>query len=385
MHLIAHGHVLSAQFAWVEASILIDGERIAAVGPAAELAPHATTITDARDMLVAPGLIDVQINGAWGHDFTAVPASVWQVARRLPQWGITSFLPTIITAPRATITEACAVLQQGPAAGWHGARPLGLHLEGPFINPQRCGAHPPQHIRSPDPTLAQTWHAPTVRLVTLAPELDRAAPLIDMLGQQGVVVNAGHSQATYAEAQAGFAQGIRGVTHIFNAMTSLHQREPGLAVAALDDPRCIVGVIPDGVHVHPAWLRMLWRVIGPQRLCVVTDAMAAVGMPPGTYALGDSMVVVDGTAARLHDGRLAGSILKPLDAIHNLCAWTGCSLAEALGAYSATPARLLGCEHEYGSLAAGAMADLLLLTSDGTLQHTFVAGRELWNAHMIDH
>lgn len=355
-------------------SILIEGDRIAEVGPHLDALPNAQVL-DATGLIVAPGFIDLQFNGGFGCDFTADPATIWQVAGQLPQHGVTSFLPTIITSPYETVNAAQAVLRNGPPAGFRGTHPLGLHLEGPFLNPAKRGAHNPQHLRQPDLSAITHWtRSEGVSLVTLALELPGSAGLIQCLRASGVVVSAGHSMATYDEALAGFEAGITYGTHLFNAMPTLDHRTPGLPAALLTDPRPTVGLIPDGVHLHPAIVKLIWQAKGPQGINVVTDAMAALGMPTGTYQLGDFAVTVDATSARLSDGRLAGSILNMDAALRNLIQFTGCSLAEALATMTTVPARVLGLT-DRGALAAGYIADVVLLSQELNVVQTIVQGR----------
>jgi len=302
------------------------------------------------------------------------------VATALPRYGVTGFLPTIITSPLDTVRAAQQVLGDGPPPGWAGARPLGLHLEGPFLNPGKKGAHNPAHLRLVSPADLNGWSPDHgVRLVTLAPELPWAVQAIVELARRGVVVSAGHSLATFDEAVAGFDAGARYATHLFNAMPTLHHREPGLVAAALSDPRVTVGLIPDGLHVHPALVRLVWQLLGPARLNLVSDAMAAMGMAPGEYALGDFRVTVDDAAARLDDGTLAGCVLS-LDAIlRAFLSFSGASLAEALATVTSTPARLLGLDG-VGRLAPGCRADLVLLTPDGHVVETFVSGESIYRS-----
>jgi N-acetylglucosamine-6-phosphate deacetylase len=363
-----------------DGAVLIDGQRIAAVGASTDLlCPPGAQALDASGLTLTPGFIDLQFNGAFGLDFTADPTTLWDVAARLPPHGVTSFLPTIITSPLETIATAQAVLRN-PPADFHGATPLGLHIEGPFLNPSKRGAHNPAHLRPPNPAAVSAWSPGSgVRLVTLAPELPRAIEVIESLRARGVVVSAGHSMATYAEALAGLAAGVTYGTHLFNAMPALDHRAPGLAAALLVDPRAIVGLIPDGVHLHPAIVKLIWRAKGPAGVSVVTDAMAALGMPPGVYQLGDFNVTVDGTAARLGDGRLAGSILSLDQAVRNLIAFTGCSLGEALASVTTLPARVLGLT-DRGQIAPGCVADLVLLTPDLNVVMTIVRGEVCYTA-----
>lgn len=358
---------------------IIEGERLTALDVVEALPrpPQAQSL-DATGLTLAPGFIDLQLNGAFGLDFTADPNTIWEVAARLPRYGVTAFLPTIITAPLATVAQAQTVIQAGPPPGFWGATPLGLHLEGPFLNPAKRGAHNPQHLRAPSLTdIAQWSRAAGVALVTLAPELPNALALTQQLCARGVVVSAGHSLASHAQALAGVEAGIRYGTHLFNAMPPLEHRAPGLVGALLTDARPVVGLIPDGEHVHPAMVKLAWQSTGPTRLNLVTDAMAALGMPPGTYRLGDFEVHVDEHTARLADGRLAGSILSLDVAVRNLQTFTGCSLADALATVTGVPAQLLGLT-ERGHLTPGTLADLVLLTPTGQVAHTFVRGKHIY-------
>jgi N-acetylglucosamine-6-phosphate deacetylase len=354
---------------------LIDGERLAALGSPAEVpCPNQAEVVEADGLLLAPGFIDLQLNGAFGHDFTAEPTSIWAVAARLPQYGVTAFLPTLITSPPAAIAAAQAVLRAGPPPGFGGALPLGLHLEGPFLNPEKRGAHNPAHLRPPDLESITDWSPQNgVRLVTLAPELPGALDVIRALCERGVVVGAGHSLADYAAARAGLEAGLTYGTHLFNAMPPVQHRAPGLVEALLTDPRATVGLIADGVHLHPALVKLIWQSAGPERVNVVTDAMAGLGKPPGRYPLGEFEVTVSDHHARLSDGRLAGSILSLDRAVRNLIAFTGCSVADALRTVSETPARVLGLS-DRGRLAPGCRADLVLLTDDLRVAATFVGG-----------
>ncbi len=257
-----------------------------------------------------------------------------------------------------------------------GAQPLGLHIEGPFLNPARRGAHNPEYLRLPDLAAAADWSPEAgVRLVTLAAELPGGLEMVRALAGRGVRVGLGHSLATYAEARAALEAGVRYATHLFNAMRPLDHREPGLLGLLLTSPEIVVGLIADGSHVHPALVDLVWRARGPRGVNLVTDAMGALGMPPGRYPLAGIDVIVDGETARLADGRLAGSLLRLDEAVRNLIAFTGCALADALATVTTTPARLLGLEHERGQVAPGFIADLVLLAPDQQVLATLAAGQ----------
>lgn len=360
--------------------VLIEADRITRLEPAGQLeCPPAAQVIEADGLIVAPGFIDLQLNGAFGYDFTADPGTIWAVAAQLPRYGVTSFLPTIITSPPETVTAARRTLLDQKPAGYQGATPLGLHLEGPFLNPAKKGAHNPAYLRSPDSDLIAEWSPEQgVSLVTLAPELPGALALIEQLMARGVVVSAGHSLATLPQAQAGFEAGMTYGTHLFNAMPPLGHREPGLVGALLDTPRWVAGLIPDGIHVHPAIIKLVWGAKGSAGLNLVSDGMAALGMPPGCYPLNDLEVIVSEIDSRLPDGTLAGSIL-PLDAaLRNLIDFTGCSLSDALATMTTTPAALLGLSQQRGRVAPGLIADLVLLTPDLEPVMTIVAGKVVY-------
>jgi N-acetylglucosamine-6-phosphate deacetylase len=363
-------------------SVVIDGGRIASVGtqgevPAVEGARHL----DAGGRILTPGFIDLQVNGAFGHDFTADPTTIWQVAAGLPRYGVTAFLPTVITSPLEQVETGLRVVREGRPRGFRGAVPLGLHAEGPFLNAKKKGAHNQQYLRPPSVEAVTGWSpAAGMRLVTLAPELPGALDVVRTLTSRGVVVSTGHSMATYDEAVAGFDAGARYGTHLFNAMPALGHRDPGLPGALLSDDRMTVGFIADGVHTHRAIVALVWRMLGPTRMSLVTDAMAALGMPPGTHRLGDYDVIVDAATCRLADGTLAGSILELDQALRNLIEITGCTLGDALATMTTTPARLLGLEKEHGRVAPGFLADLVLLSSGLEVETTIVGGEVVYSA-----
>jgi N-acetylglucosamine-6-phosphate deacetylase len=359
----------------VRADVAVAGGRIAAIGPASSgVGPGP--VLDAAGLLVAPGLVDVQCNGAVGVDLSSEPERLWEMAAALPRWGVTAWLPTIVTSPPEIRARALAALRAGPPDGDDRPRaaPLGLHLEGPFLAPERRGAHPAGLLRPPDPALPteEGWPG-AVALVTLAPELPGALDVVRGLVDAGIVVSAGHSSATAAQARAALDAGVAYVTHLFNAMVPLGHREPALPGVALTDERVRVGMIVDGVHVDPAVVALAARALG-DRLTLVTDAVAALGAPAGRVRLATRWAEVAADAVRLPDGTLAGSTLALDRAVRNLVAFAGVSLADALAAASAVPAATLG-RADRGRIAPGAVADLVLVDAGGGLVATVAAGR----------
>jgi N-acetylglucosamine-6-phosphate deacetylase len=334
---------------------------------------------DADDSrIIAPGFIDLQVNGAGGHDLTANPETMFHVASALLPTGVTAFLPTIITAPFATYRRAFETLSPLSLFAKTGrqARILGLHLEGPYLSPKRAGAHHPAYLQARADPLRDGLINEHVRLMTLAPELDNALPAIHDLRARNVVVSIGHTAASYEQACAAFEAGATYGTHLFNAMNPLHHRDVGVIGALLADERITIGIIADGVHVHPSIFKWLIKAKGVERVSLVTDAMAALGLGPGEYQLGDRRVLVT-TSARLADGTLAGSILTLDQAIRNLVMWGACGLAEALTMASTTPARLLGL-HQLGRIEAGCIADLVVLDETLRVQQTIVGGQVVY-------
>lgn len=363
-------------------AVLIENGRIARIGSVTDITawPDGQRI-DAHGLLLVPGLIDLQINGAFGMDFTDKPEMIFAVAAQLPRFGVTRFLPTIITSPLERIQRAQEEILSDPPAGFRGAVPIGLHLEGPFLNPDRKGAHSPEYLYPPSVDIIGNWSPENgIRLVTLAPELPDARDVISALCRRGVLVSAGHSLATLEQACDSFQAGICCATHLFNAMSPLTQFDPGLPGAVLADPSLCFGLIADGIHVHPTLVHLVWKLTGTGRMILVTDAMSALGMPPGHYRLGKQEVIVDKTSARLHNGVLAGSILSHPIALRNLITFTDCSLAEALTCLTTTPAKLLGMENEIGGIAEGLRADLVLLTPDFDVISTLVEGEVVFES-----
>ncbi len=335
-------------------------------------------VADPADVVV-PGLVDLQVNGGWGIDLTSRPEGLWELAARLPSTGVTAFLPTLVSTSPATVDRALEVLGAGPRDGWRGAVPLGWHLEGPFLAPSRRGAHHRDAIRDPDPALLDRWLATgQVAMVTLAPERPGADALVSLARDAGVVVAAGHSEATFDEAVDAFAAGATAVTHLGNAMTGLHHRAPGLVGAALATPDVVLGLIADGQHVHPAVLAIVAR-LAADRVALVTDAVAAAGLETDTHVLGDVRVTtVDGTP-RDADGRLAGSTLSLPAAVDTWRAATGQSLAAAIRSVTTVPAQLLGAT-DRGSVEVGARADWCVLDAGGRVTTTVVGGEVVFAA-----
>ena len=358
----------------VPGAIVVDSGRIAEVLRAPRDGDLPDTVHQAR--VVAPGLIDLQVNGGFGVEVGEGPDALRHLAARLPATGVTAFLPTVVSAEATSYARVFAAFDAARQAT--GARLLGLHFEGPFLSPARQGAHRRELIEAADDDLfAELFQSDALRLMTLAPERPGATARIAALRERGVVVSLGHSDATYEEFVAGIDAGATMATHLYNAMSPFRHRTPGAIGASLIDDRIAVGLVVDGVHSHPASVRLALRVKGVERVALVTDMMAAAGMPPGDYALSGQRVLVDGTSARLADGTLAGAILTLDQAVRNAVAWGGASTAGALRMASEVPARLLG-RSKVGRLVAGGEADLVLLDESLTVEATIIGGRTVY-------
>ncbi len=375
------GHVL-VDGDLVRADVVVDGGLIAEVVTDGSAGGGSIDDVDCRDRVMAAGFIDLQCNGAAGVDITNEPHRILDVAAALPRFGVTSFLPTVVTAPATTRAAAIAEMtalagdSQHRVGGQRTATPLGLHFEGPMISRHHLGAHVPRFTAEPASLLEEVgaWTSSgAVTLVTLAPELERATDVIERLVTAGVVVSAGHTAMAPSDFAAARAAGLSYVTHLFNAMAPFGHRSPGPIGATLADPSVVAGVICDGIHVDPTAVAMAWRSLGPARLSLVSDASPALGAPFGRFRIGGFDVVHDETGVRTADGVLAGSALALDQAVRNLMAWAPCSLADALATVTTTPADLLGLD-DRGRIRAGARADLVVVDHDGNLHATVIAG-----------
>ena len=350
------------------------------IGTEARPPAVADRVIDVSGMYVAPGFIDLQLNGGWGHDFTTDPQSIGEVARRLPSTGVTAFLPTIVTAPEAARWAALASFAAiAGAASEPAATPLGLHFEGPAISPKRPGAHDPRWIGLPGTHEIDAWRRERgVAMVTLAPECNGVFDLIAPLVAGGVAVSVGHSECSPAEFAAARRLGVGMVTHLFNAMAPFSHRDPGLVGTILGGD-AFAGLICDGIHVDPLAITVAWRALGSARTVLVSDAIAALGLDVVETRLGDVTVLIDETGVRTPDGVLAGSNLTLDRAVRNLVGFTGCTPAEAISTVSRNPASVLGIE-DRGRIAVGARADIVVLDQALRVVATFVGGELAWRS-----
>ncbi len=381
MTVVSAPRVVAGGRVFAPGAVVVERGRIAAVLDARP-GPAPDHLALDRGVLV-PGLVDLQVNGCFGIDLADADPAGWErVVQGLPATGVTSFLPTFISAPLEALVAAMgrAAAARAATVGAPRARILGVHLEGPFLSERRRGAHDPAHLVDPTPERVE-WllesGAGLLRLVTLAPERQGGLQAIKRLAGAGVVVSVGHSDARAEQVAAAAAAGARMVTHVFNAQRGLHHREPGVAGQALADPRLVVGLIADLRHVHPAVCRIVMRA-ARGRVALVTDAVAATGMPPGRYELGGEPLELSGDSPPLRaDGTIAGSMLRLDQAIGNLVG-LGIEPVEAVEAATRVPADLLG-RSDLGRLEPGTRADLVWLSDAWKALATWIDGAEVWH------
>jgi len=327
---------------------------------------------------ILPGLIDLQVNGSHGIDVMSADAEqLASLSGQLAREGCTAFLATAVTSPLDRIERVEAAIGRAIERSdeVHGAAILGMHLEGPFISPSRLGAHAALNLEPSGEPLERVLALPSLKLLTLAPELPGALAATRRLTDRGVRVSIGHTDATLDQARAGIEAGARMFTHLFNAMRPLHHREPGVIAAAFAPSPAYAAVIPDGVHVHVEMLRLAWRTRGAAGTILTSDKVALAGTA-GTADLGRGRARIVQGAARLADGTIAGSIISMLDGVRLMVGEGGISVGQAAMLAASNPAKLLGLT-DRGRIEVGGHADLLLLNRKLELKAVFVRGREI--------
>jgi len=331
---------------------------------------------DLSDGILLPGFVDIQVNGGGGALFGEEPSAqaIGVIARAHRRYGTTGFLPTIISADFERIARAIAAVDEAIESGMPGV--LGIHIEGPFLSPERKGIHDASRFRILDEDafrlLTSARRGRT--LVTLAPE-ETTPAMIARLKGAGIIVSAGHTNASYAETRAALDHGVTGFTHLFNAMSQMQGREPGAVGAALEDTASWCGVIVDGYHVDPVMLRLALRLKGPERIMLVSDAMPSVGSDTKSFMLDGHRIAARNGVCVARDGTLAGSDLDMASAVRNAVKLLGQDLARAANMASLNPATFLGLSGSIGAIAPGKQADLVLMTDGFDVVQTWIAGR----------
>jgi N-acetylglucosamine-6-phosphate deacetylase len=361
---LVNGRLLTGKGIQSGKTLLLSGARIEALADPEDLRCKEALVVDLHGHLLLPGFIDVQVNGGGGVLFNddPSPGSIRAIGAAHRRFGTTGFLPTLIAAVQASLDAAMPGV-------------LGIHIEGPFLNWSRRGVHDSKHLRLLDESsvalLSRLRGGRTV--LTLAPEMTTPEIVAKLVGS-GILVSAGHSDASYAETASAIAQGLRGFTHLFNAMGRLEPREPGIVGAALYDENTWCGIIVDGHHVDPIMLQLALRCKRHDRFMLVTDAMPAVGSAEPSFILqGRTIRVVDGIC-RDENGTLAGTALDMAAAVRNAVSMLGIDVAEAARMASEYPAEFLGLGHELGRIAPGYRANLVLLDDDFNVQKTWIEG-----------
>jgi N-acetylglucosamine-6-phosphate deacetylase len=356
-------------------AVRIEGERIAALGPRDEMTSSAE-VCDLQGALLLPGFIDTQVNGGAGLLFNDEPtaATIAAIGAAHRRFGTTGFLPTLISDDLGAVKVAISAAREAIVAASPGV--LGIHIEGPFLNVTRRGIHDASKLRRTDDSSFDLLTSLGVgrTLVTLAPE-ETSLETIARLAKAGVVVSAGHSNAPYGAVRAALDHGLSGFTHLFNAMSPLTSREPGVVGAALEDDKAWCGIIVDGVHVDPVVLKLALRLRPHERFNLITDAMPCVGTSATSFRLQGKAITVRDGACFDDDGTLAGSALDMAGAVRNAVRLLGLDLADASRMASSNPAEFLGLDHELGRIARGCFADLVLLDDDLRVLETWIHGR----------
>ncbi|CAG9619943.1 N-acetylglucosamine-6-phosphate deacetylase [Sutcliffiella rhizosphaerae] len=338
-----------------------------------------------ENLMAAPGFIDIHLHGSNGADvMDGTDNSLHTMATSLLKEGTTSFLATTITNSPDRITKALNSVQSYMTQQKEKIRSsqmLGVHLEGPFINPIRAGAQPISYIQTPSVSAFHAFQEDSgnnIKVVTLAPEQLLGYKLVEFLAESGVIASIGHSDATYDEMGLAIIAGAQHVTHFYNGMRGIHHREPGVVGAGLAHPELILEVIADGIHVHPAVIKATYLAKGADGLILITDSMRAKWLGDGEYELGGQKVSVRDNTALLEDGTLAGSVLKMNEAVKNMISFSGCTISEAIQMASTNPAKQLNLINKKGSIALGKDADIIILDENLDVKMTFCQGQLLY-------
>lgn len=372
---VINGRIATPEAVIERASIHIDGERIVGIDQTGAGPPDAVIDLDGGWLL--PGFVDTQVNGGGGVLFNDQPdvAAIATIGEAHARFGTTAFLPTLISDSPARIASALDAVDSAIERGVRGV--VGVHIEGPFIAEARRGIHDGARLRRIDPDMLQLLARPRRGkvMVTVAPELFDVAS-IRTLHRSGVIVSAGHTNVTYDGAQAAIAAGLSGFTHLFNAMSPLHHREPGAVGAALDTAT-YCGIIVDGAHLHPATVRLAAKVKGADRLMLVTDAMPSVGTEDTEFMLQGKRILVRDGVCMFEDKTLAGAHLDMATAVRNMIAATGLTLPEVARMASTTPAHFLSLQASHGAIASGNRADWVWMGADLHHRGTWIGGTSI--------
>ena len=373
MKCIVNGRFILPDRVASDIAIIFD-EKIQEIIPASDVKQDEYEIIDAKGNMVAPGLVDIHIHGYLGEDASDGSTEGLKVmAAGIAKNGVTSWCPTTMTIAKEDLEKAFDAVRKVKAEEGYGAKILGIHGEGPFINPSKKGAQPEEYIATPNADFILE-NADILKLYTMAPEMEGGLECVKKVYEDGrVLTSMGHTGATFEEAQAGIEAGVRHATHLFNAMTPLQHRNPGVVGAALSDERVSCELIADTFHVNPGLYKLVAKAKG-DKLCLITDCMRAGGMEDGNYTLGGQHVIKTGIKCLLEDGTIAGSVLKLNEAVRNLRNHTDLSLPEVFACASLNPAKAIGEADKVGSLEVGKCADIIICDDDINVITTVIDG-----------
>lgn len=379
---IINANIVTEQGIVQNGSIHVVGATIASIQKQGSTAPANAQIVDANGGWLLPGFIDVHVHGGYGADFMdAKESSLDTITKFHSSTGTTSIVATSMTAPRHALDDVLESVDAYRKKDMPYAQVVGVHLEGPFLNPTKIGAQNPDYVVLPQVEWMQVWndkYPGLIKTLSLAPERDGALEMIAWCHEHGIVTAAAHTDATYDEINAAVKNGLSHSVHMFNAMRPIHHREPGTVGAILTTDEVSAEIIADGVHVHPACIKLLAGMKQKQNLLLITDAMSAAGLQDGLYQLGGQDVVVRDSVARLKEGdSLAGSTLTMIRGFRYLVEEVGFSVEQVSELASGNPAKLLGLSDTIGSIAEGKHADLLIVSRDLELEQVFIQGRQI--------
>lgn len=378
---ITNGRIVLPDAVLADKALAFDAESGKIVG-VVDAVPAGADVIDAKGGIVAPGLVDIHIHGYLGEDTCdAKRDGIKKMAYGVAENGVTAFLPTTMTVAKAEIEAALDAVRslKEESRSWDGAEIIGVHAEGPFINPSKKGAQAEENILTPDADFILA-NADIITSVTMAPEMDKDHACIKKLAADGrVLVSMGHTDATFAEAMSAAKDGVRHATHLFNAMSALAHRNPGVVGAALASENVSVEVIADTFHINPGLYSIVAKVKG-DKMVLITDCTRAGGMPDGEYDLGGQPIFLKGIECRLADGTIAGSVLKLNHAVRNVLAHTDLALNEVFKMASLNPATAIHVSDRIGSLEAGKDADIIIVDDEINVKRTIKKGRTIYVA-----